>query len=101
MDRWQDLREILKSILGSDNVYYQPPPTIKMKYPCIVFKRENDMTLNADNMSYLSFYRYSIQYIRRGTDTDIPEEILKLKHCSYDRCFTFDGLNHDSFVIYY
>lgn len=101
MDRWENLREMLKNILGSDEVYFQPPPSVKMKFPCIVVTRENDHVIRADNKRYVVAYRYSIQYIRRPYDTDICEKILELPYCSYDRFFTSDGLNHDNFVIYY
>lgn len=101
MDRWQNLRDLLKSILQSDNVYFQPPPSIKIEYPCIIFNRESDQSVKADNNRYTSMYRYSIIYIRRTHDTEIPESILELPLCSYDRFYTSDGLNHDAFSIYY
>ena len=101
MDRWQNLRDLLKSILGSNNVYFQPPPTIKIEYPCIIFERDADQATRADDKRYTSMYRYSILYIRRTHDTAVPEAILDLPLCSYDRFYTADGLNHDAFSIYY
>ena len=44
-----DLHEILKEILGSDNVYFQPPESYKMEYPCIVYERSALTTRFADN----------------------------------------------------
>ena len=101
MDRWENLREILKNILGSDEVYFQPPPSVKLKFPCIVVTRESDHVLRADNKRYNATYKYSIQYIRRQYDVDICEKILELPYCSYNRFFTTDGLNHDNFIIYF
>ena len=101
MDRWEKLRDLLKGILGTDNVYFQPPPSIKLQYPCIILKREADRSLRADNHRYTSKFKYSINYIRRSHDTEIPEKILELPYCAYDRFFTIDGLNHDFFIIYY
>ena len=102
MDRWHQLLEILKSILKSNNVYFQPPSNIRMKYPCIIFRRESDSTIKADDIRYRSLFRYSIMYIRRDIDsTDICEKIMDLPLCSYDRFYVADGLNHDVFSIYF
>ena len=35
------LSAILHEVLGSDNVYYQPPESVKMKYPAIVYTRDS------------------------------------------------------------
>ena len=32
------LRSIVKQRCGSENVYYQPPANLRMKYPCICYK---------------------------------------------------------------
>ena len=34
------LRSIVKQRCGSENVYYQPPANLRMKYPCICYKLE-------------------------------------------------------------
>ena len=34
-----ELHEFLCEILGSRNVYFQPPESVKMKYPAIVYER--------------------------------------------------------------
>ena len=101
MDRWRQLRDILKSILPSGNVYFQPPPSVKIEYPCIIFERESNQVSMADDRRYKSMFRYSILYIRRTNDTEVPEAILSLPLCSYDRFYATDNLNHDAFSIFY
>ena len=32
-----DLQALLEDLLGSRNVYYQPPESVKMNYPAIVY----------------------------------------------------------------
>ncbi len=49
-------RLFLVSLLGSDNVYFQPPPTVKMQYPCIVYKRDYLNTEFADNNDLIAFF---------------------------------------------
>ena len=37
----EELHELLVSVLGSRNVYFQPPESIRMQYPAIVYARNN------------------------------------------------------------
>ena len=34
-----ELQSVLEQTLGSRNVYFQPPASVKMKYPAIVYER--------------------------------------------------------------
>ena len=40
MSKRIDLGNKLKEILGSSNVYFQPPDNLKMVYPCIRYRLE-------------------------------------------------------------
>ena len=101
MDRRLELHQKLKNILGSDKVYFQPPPSVKITYPCIIYERSAIHTTKADNINYLSRVRYTITLIGDSPESGFVKEILKLPMCSYDRFFTSDGLNHDVFSLYY
>lgn len=101
MDRRQELQTILENILGSSNVYFQPPPTFRMKYPCIVYKRTTADTQFADNAPYTFRVRYQITYIDRSPENEIVGKIASLPMCVYDRFYTSDGLNHDVLNIYF
>jgi len=101
MDRRLELQHILTNILGSSNVYFQPPATIKLKYPCIIYQRSKIEQKYADNRTYSSRVRYSLLLISRTHETEIINKLLELQYCSYDRFYTADSLNHDSFTIYY
>lgn len=101
MDRRLNLHNKLKSILQSDNVYFQPPPSVKLKYPCIVYKRTDVNEINADNTTYYRYCRYTLTLIGSNPESDYIEQILDLPYCSYNRFFTSDGLNHDVFDLYY
>lgn len=95
------LQEILKAILGSSNVYFQPPPGVQMKYPAIVYKRDRIDIQHADNKPYKNAKRYQITVIDRNPDSDIPDKVAALRTCSFDRSFTADNLNHDVFNLYF
>ena len=101
MDRRMELHQKLKNILGSNKVYFQPPPSVKMTYPCIVYERSAIHTINADNLNYLNRVRYTITLITDSPESAFVKKILEMPMCSYDRFFTSDGLNHDVFSLYY
>ena len=47
-----DFDVILRSLLGSDNVYYQSPESVKMKYTAIKYSVNDIYNRNADNLKY-------------------------------------------------
>lgn len=101
MVRRLQLHEILCEILGSRNVYYQPPATVKMQYPAIVYNRESNDTLFADDHPYHWTRRYRITVIDPNPDSEIPDEIAKLPLCTLDRPYTADNLNHFPLNLYF
>lgn len=97
-----ELHDILCDLLGSDHVYFQPPESVRLSYPCIIYSRENGDSQFADNTTYAFSYRYQLIYIDRNPDSDFPVRLLsKLPKCVYDRHFTADNLNHEVFKLYY
>lgn len=96
-----DLQNLLVFLLGSPNVYFQPPPTLQMEYPCIVYRRDYKHTEFADDQPYKHRKRYEVTVMDRNPDSDIPEKIAGLKMCLFDRHFTADNLNHDVFKLFF
>jgi hypothetical protein len=96
-----ELHAILVNILGSNNVYFQPPASIQLQYPCIVYKRDNGVTLHADDKPYMLSTRYQITVIDRNPDSEIPAAIGALPMCIFDRFYTADNLNHDVYKLYF
>lgn len=96
-----ELQRLLEGILGSRNVYFQPPTNIKMKYPAIVYQRDTIEAMFADNLPYKLDERYSIMVIDPDPDSKIPGKIAHLPSCYHTRRFTADNLNHDVFTIHY
>jgi hypothetical protein len=76
MDRRMELHQVLKNILKSDKVYFQPPPSVKMFYPCIVYERSYIHTTKADNMNYLNRVRYTVTLIGASPESEFIKEIL-------------------------
>lgn len=96
-----ELQTILEGVLGTRNVYFQPPPSLQMQYPCIVYKRNDAQTEFADNNPYIHTKRYQVTVIDRNPDSLIPDKIGALPLCLYDRSFATDNLNHDAFNLYF
>lgn len=96
-----ELDAILRNILGTNNVYFQPPPTVIMKYPCIVYTRSNMYSTYADDLPYNVTNRYMITVIDPNPDSEIPGKIAQMKTAKFDRHYTSDNLNHDILEIYF
>lgn len=100
-NRRLELSALLRNTLGSDNVYFQPPETIKMKYPAIVYSLDNIQNVHADDGVYLSHRRYSVTLIDRNPDSIIIERLSALPLCQFNRHYTSDNLNHFVFTLYF
>jgi hypothetical protein len=96
-----ELQSILEALLGSGNVYFQPPPSLTMQYPCIVYKRDDARTDFAGNQPYSYTKRYQITVIDRHPDSVIPDKVAALPMCLFDRFFAANNLNHDVFNLYF
>lgn len=101
MDRRIELHEKLCDLLGSRHVYFQPPETVKLVYPCIIYTLDQFFIRHADGIGYHAKRRYSITIISKDPDFKVIDEVLKLPYCSFNRFFTADNLNHWTFEIYY
>ena len=95
------LSALLREILGSDNVYYQPPESKKLNYPAIVYSRERIDNRLASIIVYKQDRAYRLTIIDKNPDSEIVDKISSLPMCTFDRHFTSDNLNHDVFTIYY
>ena len=96
-----ELQNLLESILGSRNVYYQPPESIKIKYPAIIYSRDYIDNNFADDIVYMQNHTYQIIVIDANPDSEIVNKISKLPMCRYNRHYTSDNLNHDVFILNY
>lgn len=95
-----DLHEELCELLGSRNVYFQPPESKKLSYPCIVYKRYDEQIEHANNKPYFRQTGYELTLISKDPDTDLIDKLLYLPYCRYNRHFNADNLNHDVFLLY-
>jgi hypothetical protein len=96
-----DLQTLLETLLESENVYFQPPASVQILYPAIVYQRDDIRTAFADNNPYRHTKRYQVTVIDRNPDSDIPDKVADLPLCDYNRFYVADNLNHDVFTLYF
>lgn len=102
MERRLELHSKLVAILGNNHCYFNPPESVKLSYPCIIYHRENGDSKYSDNQLYRYYKSYQITVISKDPDCDISDKILKgLKLCQFERFFIADDLNHWVLRAYY
>lgn len=96
-----DLQTVLENTLGSNKVYFQPPSTVSLVYPCIIYKRDKQKDFHADNILYTNKKKYIVTVIDPDPDSEIPDRIMQLKYSSFNKHYAPDGLNHDVYELFF
>ena len=97
----EELSEVFHDILGSDNVYFQPPANVRMKYPAIRYSISDRPTNPADNRNFIKRTMYEGVVIDPNPDSAIIDKILEIPGSSFSHRAVVDNLYHDYFTIYY
>lgn len=101
-DRRLLLHEKLCTLLGTRNVYFDPPESIKISYPCIIYNKSTKDSRYADDRNYLSRTRYTVTYIDYSPDSDFTNSIInEFKYCNSDRFYSESNLHHYVFTLYW
>lgn len=95
------LQALLEELIGSRNVYFQPPESFKLSYPCIIYSRNAGKTKFANDNPYSYQRGYKVTVIDKNPDSEIPVKVATLPMCIFDRHYTADNLNHDVYNLYY
>lgn len=95
----EELQAALEDILGTRHVYFQPPASVKIGMPAIVYSRSNIENTYADNAVYRQENQYELTVIDKDTDSDIVRKVSQLPKCRFNRHYVADNLNHDVFTI--
>jgi len=94
-----ELHSLLVTI--TPHVYFQPPPSVVMEYPCIVYQRDYKNTEFADGLPYKHRKRYQVMVIDEDPDSSIPDRVAEFPMCLFDRFYTAKNLNHDVFKLFF
>lgn len=101
------LQSELKSLIGvradgKQNVYFQPPESVKLNYPCICYKLARPEVRRADNKVYKHTQCYEITVIYKDSENDLPTILLNhFTHIDLNRYFVSDNLYHSVLTLYY
>lgn len=95
------LQTEFEEILGSRNVYFQPPSSVKMHYPAIRYSLSDLDGLHANDKMYKQMIAYEVVLIDPNPDNTYAQAILDMPYCSFDRSYAADNLNHYVFTLYY
>lgn len=97
-----ELQAMLEDLLGSKNVYFQPPENVKLNYPCIIYKRSFiERRIFANDKPYQNRVRYEVIVVDKNPDSTILDKVSSLPMCIFQRHYTADNLNHDIYDLYY
>lgn len=94
-----DLQTMLENLLGSRNVYFQPPASMRLSYPAIVYSRQKIGNSFADNVVYKQSLEYSVIVVDVNPDSPIVQKVSMIPTCRFDRSYASDNLNHTVFTI--
>ncbi len=93
--------ELIERLGASIKVYYQPPASIRMTYPCVRYVLSGKNVKHANNRKYLTKNQYTLTVIDTNPDSEIPAIIDEMQYCEFDRAYSSDGLNHWVYTLYY
>lgn len=95
------LQSKLEELLGSRNVYYNPPTNLKMEYECIRYSLSDIRIEYADDIKYSKMKQYDLIVISRVSDPEIVDKLLELPYCSMGSPYKADNLNHYPLTLYW
>jgi hypothetical protein len=96
-----DLQSMLETLLGTRHVYFQPPSTLTMVYPCIVYSLARIEADHGNNMPYTQRKKYTVTVIDRDPDSAIPGKVARLESAAHKSHFVANNPNHDVFDLYF
>lgn len=87
--------------LPANRVYFQPPASLSMDYPCIRYQRDKIDTRFADDRPYSHTTRYQVTVIDPNPDSPLVQAVADLPMCSHERSYAANQLNHDVFNLFF
>lgn len=97
----KELQSALEGITGVNKVYFQPPESIRLEYPCIVYSIKNHGFNHANDDKYIGVDKYEAVLIQKTYNESLIKSILRMKFCSHDAEYLNDNLYHDAFTIFW
>lgn len=96
-----ELQSMLENLLGSRNVYFQPPESLSIRYPCIVYSLSKVDNLHGNNDIYKQDISYELIYVDSNPESNVFKKLCNIPMCKFKRFYISENLNHYVFEIYY
>lgn len=96
-----ELQEMLEELLNSPNAYFQPPASMRMQYPAIVYSISDITNLYADNSIYQQHTSYELVVIDQDPNSELVRKVSHLPLCRFVHHYVVDNLNHDVFILFF
>lgn len=93
------LHQDLIDALGSSNVYYNPPETIQMKFPAIVYSLDFIEQIHADNKKYIDWTTYKVIVVSKKPDDPVIKKILNWEMTRFSTSYTRNGFYHTAIIL--
>lgn len=94
-----ELQELLKEYC--DTVYFQPPSSIRINYPCIVYNRSTDYINRANDKLYMQEKMYRVTVMDKNPDSDIADRLQELPWAVIISRDVIDNIYQTTLNIYY
>lgn len=100
-DKRVKLHHVLEDLISSRHVYFQPPESVKLEYPCIVYNLAKVPVTHADDKVYLMNPKYVIRYISKGADDVTKLRLVQGLGTPIIQTYAQNGLYHYIYELYY
>ena len=95
-----NLQKMLEKIACPHHVYFQPPESLYIDYPCIIYHLKNVKNTYADNDIYKQDKFYELIVVDSNPDSILFHKICKLPECKFRNFYVSENLNHFVFDLY-
>ena len=100
-ERRIELDNKFRSIPGLEHVYFQPPESVRLQYPCIIYTTARNLSRYADNEKYVHGTRYTVKLISKDPDEPLREYLEQFRYCELASFYTANNLNHFVYDLVY
>lgn len=96
------LHEEFCDILANRNVYFTPPASVKLNYPCIKYSLAQPNVLRANDGIYRVTDQYKVTVIDPNPDSEIYKTVLtRFSMCSIEQMYFAENLFHVVLNLYH
>ena len=96
-----NVHQMLVDVSGIDNIYFQPPENLKLKYPAIIYSIDDIDNRFASNKVYNQERAYQIIVVDKDPDSIIVDDISTMDGIAFVRSYISDNIYHTVFKKYF